>query len=335
MKISIIIPVYNKQRYLNTLLLQLQGQTFCDYECLLIDDGSTDGSGAICDGFAARDNRFHVFHIPNGGVSHARNVGLDHAAGEYITFIDGDDEIHPEYLENLYRCMESSGADLVIGGFEKFWDNCDERRAFCHPAGAGCYALEDLLPDFANIQRTTGFYGYCWAKLFPAAVVEDIRFDESIRLAEDFDFYLKVYPLIKTVFLDDKPYYLYRQEAENSSVQVRDDQIDYVAQLKINLCYRWFLQDMGSFLGKNKKIVEELITNYLYFSLFYCSNQQIDTRFQELAAICSEHQLYPQGKTFMQKLLLGSLRYRSETGAKIVLGVYRGMRGIRNIWKGA
>ena len=79
MKISVIIPVYNKIHYLSGLLEQLRAQTFTDFECLLIDDGSTDGSGAFCDEFAAKDTRLRVFHIPNGGVSHARNVGLDHA----------------------------------------------------------------------------------------------------------------------------------------------------------------------------------------------------------------------------------------------------------------
>jgi len=334
MKISVIIPVYNKQRYLKALLHQIQTQTFTDYECLLIDDGSTDASGAICDRFAAQDYRFRVFHIPNGGVSHARNVGLDHAAGEFITFIDGDDEIHPEYLENLYRCMERSGADLVIGSFQKFRDCNDIQEIFCHPAGVGCYSLNILLPDFANVQRKTGFYGYCWAKLFPSSLIQDIRFDESIRLAEDFDFYLRIYPLIQTVYLDDKPFYRYRQEAENSSVQIRDDQIDYVTQLRINLRYRVFLYAIGAYSGDNREIVDKHTNNYLYFSLFHCPYEMLDARFDELVGICREQRISPKGDTLMQKVLMHNLRHGAKQNTKFFLRVYRTLRTIRNALKG-
>ena len=97
MKISIIIPVYNKQRYLNTVLRQLRDQSFRDYECILVDDGSADASGAICDEAVAVDSRFRVIHLVNGGVSRARNTGISMARGEYVTFIDADDELHPMF----------------------------------------------------------------------------------------------------------------------------------------------------------------------------------------------------------------------------------------------
>lgn len=334
MKISIIIPVYNKLCYLNKLFDQLRAQTFQDYECLLIDDGSTDGSAVLCDHFTAEDNRFRVFHIPNGGVSRARNVGLENEVGEYITFIDADDELHPEYLLNLYNCIKKSGADLIISGYVKIWDRQKDRKAFFHPAGVGMFKLKELLPTFANVQRSSGIYGCCCAKLFPASLVKDIRFDEEIRLAEDFDFYLRLYPRISSLYLDDKSYYYYRQEAENSSVLVLDNQIDYIAQLKINLRYREFLKIEGEFTGENRTIVETLLNNYLYFSLFYCSIDGLSRRFDLLMNICQKEGLDPKGSGLMQKLLLGCLERGWKSGGKVLLTCYRMLRSVRNlIWE--
>lgn len=336
MKISIIIPVYNKQRYLHTLLHQIQEQTFRDFECLLIDDGSTDNSGSICDEFACQDPRFRVFHIPNGGVSHARNVGLDHAAGEYITFIDGDDEVTKHYLKNLHDCIADRSADLVISGFTKFWDDQEDTTLFVHPDSPHLCSLAKLLPGFARVQRSTGFYGYCWAKIFPARLVSGIRFDETLRLAEDFDFYLRLYPLVKTVFLDDKANYRYRQEAENSSVLTPDDQIDYTAQLKINLRYRDFLISQNAYSEENKQLIDSAIHNYLYFSLFYCPLSRLRSRFSELSEVCRGYSLRPCGRTVLQKLLLGCLRYNLLFGVRFFLGSYRLLRKVRNtIRKGA
>lgn len=334
MKISIIIPVYNKQRYLNTLISQLRAQSFRDFECILVDDGSSDSSGAICDAAVASDIRFRAVHLTNGGVSRARNTGISLAQGEYITFIDADDELHPDFLENLYRCMESTHADLVIGGYEKFWDDMPERKQFAHPAGVGLFQKSQLMSDFARVQRTTGIYGYCWAKLIPAALLQDVRFDEHLRLAEDLDFYLRLYPKINTLCLDEKPLYLYRQEAENSSVLVRDDQIDYLSQLKINLRYREFLTGENAFNSENKRILERNINNYLYFCLFYCPTESLPERFAVLTDICRQYGLIPCGQGALQRLILGCLRKGWKMGVCFVLGGYRSLRNVRNFIRG-
>ena len=91
--ITIIIPIYNKIHYVKNILTDVQNQSFTGFECILVDDGSTDGSEVICDQFVEADRRFRVLHIPNGGVSHARNTGIDQAQGTYITFLDADDRI--------------------------------------------------------------------------------------------------------------------------------------------------------------------------------------------------------------------------------------------------
>lgn len=269
MKISVIIPVYNKIRYISTVLQQVREQSFRDYECLLIDDGSTDGSGEVCDTFSAKDARFRVFHIPNGGVSHARNVGLDAARGEYITFIDADDEIDPDYLNHLMSCMESCGADLVISGGEKFWDDKEETVLIKHPVLKGLVELSDCLESFAQVQKDTGLYGFCCAKLFKRTFCADTRFDEAIRLAEDLEFYIKLYGKARKVYFDDACLYRYRQEAENSSMLTEDSNIDYYTQLCIQIGIAKFLENNNALTEENERIMTRRLYDYVFFCIFH------------------------------------------------------------------
>ena len=120
-QISVIVPVYKVEKYLHECVDSILAQTFRDFELILVDDGSPDNCGAICDEFAAKDPRFRVFHIPNGGVSHARNVGLDAARGEYITFIDSDDLVDCRYLEILEKAVKN-GVDVAVCRHREFAD---------------------------------------------------------------------------------------------------------------------------------------------------------------------------------------------------------------------
>ena len=117
--ISIIIPVYNVSQYLDECLKSVSAQTYTDWECILIDDGSTDNSGDICDRWCVKDPRFRVIHQANAGVSAARNKGIDLAQGDYITFIDSDDWVDDDYLDLLHASLHTSHADLCIVGLEQ------------------------------------------------------------------------------------------------------------------------------------------------------------------------------------------------------------------------
>ena len=112
-KISVIVPVYNTEKYLHHCIDSILSQTFTDFELLLIDDGSKDSSGAICDEYAAKDNRVRVFHKENGGVSSARNLGLDNATGEWIAFVDADDYLAPSYLYDFVQNLSNDVKLLV------------------------------------------------------------------------------------------------------------------------------------------------------------------------------------------------------------------------------
>ena len=159
--ISIVIPVYNKEKYMDDLFQCLLSQTFEEFECILIDDGSTDASGEICDKVACIDKRFEVIHIPNSGVSHARNVGIDASCGEYITFIDADDRIPNNYLENLYETIIESGVDLSICTITKIWHSGKKKKI--QLPGSGTFDISELLLNFADYQKKNR---YLWILLW-------------------------------------------------------------------------------------------------------------------------------------------------------------------------
>ena len=114
--ISVICPVYNAEKYLARAVKSVLAQSFEDFELILVDDGSTDNSGELCDAFAAEDKRVRVIHQANGGVSRARNAGIDSARGEYIAFIDSDDYVFPYWLSDLYEAIAAEGADISRAG---------------------------------------------------------------------------------------------------------------------------------------------------------------------------------------------------------------------------
>lgn len=317
-KISVIIPVYNKAKYLTTILTEVKNQRFTDFECIIIDDGSTDDSSLISDKFAKSDTRFKVIHIVNSGVSHARNVGIKSAKGEYITFIDADDQIHMNYLKNLFDCISCNNVDIVISSYKKFWDNDKKTEIIKYPL-SGLKYVDQILQDFAYIQKKTGIFGCCVAKIFSSKLVSDIEFDESIKLAEDFDFYLKIYDSIQTIYFDEHPYYYYRQEAINSTSLICDSDIDYFSQLKINLRYRNFLQNKGAYKEENRKIVDDNLSNYLYLTINYSPMKSFNKVFNDLICIQKNENISLENARGFKNIILFLLGHRLLFLTKIII----------------
>ena len=116
--ISLIIPVYKVEKYLDSCMQTVVAQSYRNLEILLVDDGSPDNSGAMCDAWAQKDARIRVIHKPNGGLSSARNAGLDEATGEYVMFLDSDDTLHPDICSHLYDCLSKHNAQIgdLLGG---------------------------------------------------------------------------------------------------------------------------------------------------------------------------------------------------------------------------
>ena len=119
--ISVVVPVYQAEAYLEETLRCILGQTYTDFELLLVDDGASDRSPEICDTYAAKDTRVRVFHRTNAGASEARNFGIREARGKYLAFVDADDLVDADFLEQLIACFEEPEVDLALCGFDKFY----------------------------------------------------------------------------------------------------------------------------------------------------------------------------------------------------------------------
>lgn len=203
--ISVIVPVYNVEPYLRRCVDSILAQTFSDLEILLVDDGSTDGSPAICDEYTGKDSRVKAFHKPNGGLSSARNLGLDAAAGQYIAFVDSDDYIDRTMYEQLLLALRQAGADISIGGFQKV----DGQDAFIGEPGSvapskltGMQALEKLYtPDYV-------YYTIACNKLFKKELFSVYRFPEG-KLFEDGYAAFRYYYASSTVVCLPGTYYYY------------------------------------------------------------------------------------------------------------------------------
>ncbi len=208
--VSIIVPVYNVEKYIRRCLDSIVAQTFTDWECILVDDGTPDNSGKICDEYAANDSRFVVIHKENGGVSSARNAGLDVANGEWITFVDADDWIEPETYEVAYKTAIEKDVDLVQWNSWSVDEN-GNKKVF-NDAGKlkeGFFRLEDCC---------TYFHGSMWNKIVSAKLFcsTPIRFDEDIVHCEDRIVAFKCYAKAKLCYQIADFFYNYFQRSDSA-----------------------------------------------------------------------------------------------------------------------
>lgn len=185
--ISIIVPVYNVEKYLSECLESIQKQSIFDWECILIDDGSKDKSGEICDHWAEKDDRFKIIHQKNKGVSNARNNGINLAQGEFICFIDSDDWIEFNYLENLLSAIEKN-ADLAVSGINLCFDNRIVGKKTPSKDSIISLDIKDI-EDFTNLNSQHLLFGPC-AKLFRSSILKEhkIQFPIDCAYGEDLQF---------------------------------------------------------------------------------------------------------------------------------------------------
>lgn len=219
-KISVIVPVYNVEQYLPRCIDSILAQTFTDFELLLIDDGSKDKSGAICDAYARKDPRIRVFHKPNGGVSSARNMGLDNAKGEWIAFVDSDDWVNEDFLANFVEI--DSGEDLLSQGFcSPNWHNEAEGKIVSSPTRI---VTENQIFDYLLDSFKSEQLGYVWCKAFKKDIIRDkhIRFNLDYHLREDLAFVCQYCSYIISISNTEKAAYMYRYTQQNKSFKNQD-----------------------------------------------------------------------------------------------------------------
>lgn len=238
--ISVILPVYNVSRFLRPCLDSLMAQTYPHFEVLLVNDGSTDDSGTICEEYAARDSRFRVYHKENGGVSSARNLGIQLAQGTYIAFVDSDDLIMSDYLEVLLRSMEENNADIVCCNYTVI----DEAGAPItgHSRGAGGVApnvktarvVDSFDTIIADIHQCSEYYHtHVSAAMLRTQPIKELRFSHQLRHYEDGNFLFEVFIQTRpNVVLTDYAGYLCRirlssvtRAVTNFALRPREDRL--------------------------------------------------------------------------------------------------------------
>ena len=218
-KITIIVPVYNVEHYLDKCLDSLISQTYKNLEIIVINDGSTDNSGAICQEYARKDNRIIYIKKENGGQSEARNMGLDRMTGSYVTFVDSDDWVEPDYVEVLYNKLIEYQADIAVGNYYSY--NEQEGIFYFHIFGDSYYEkVYDNVSIFENLYESQEMKSFSlisvWGKLYRVDLVKHLRFDIG-KLGEDGYLNQKIYLLAeKTIYLN-KGLYAYRQREGSSS----------------------------------------------------------------------------------------------------------------------
>lgn len=229
-KISVIMPVYNSEEFLRMAVDSILNQTFEDFELILVDDGSKDNSGAICEEYAQKDARVQVIHQENGGICAARNTGMKAAAGEYLAFIDNDDEYLPNLLEENYALAKEYNADVVKYGYqveETFTDGFVDNRK--QVAKQFTFITSESLAEYYIASKDSGAFNMIWNGIYRHSFLLEnkISFNEQCKFGyEDWIFNSLLYPQISSMILNPSVEYVhYQRDGFSTSKKYHDNQL--------------------------------------------------------------------------------------------------------------
>lgn len=254
--VSIIVPIYNKAQYLDQCILSILGQSCQSLQLLLIDDGSTDGCPEICRRYASMDSRVQVLSEPNRGVSAARNLGLDHAKGRYVAFVDSDDWIGTDYAKHLTDGMKNGECQMAVCNYyEYYWQENGrmEPKDYCK----GQRTLKQYLLDMAK-KPIHNYYGVLWNRCFERRIIEDagLRFDMSLRYGEDTAFILNYLSHVRQVNTLPEMDYYYRYAIRSAVTKTSRDNRQHIEQAAaVYRNYKDLWCKLGWY-GRYKKLVQ-------------------------------------------------------------------------------
>ena len=258
-KVSIIVPVYNVENYLRRCVDSILNQTFSDFELILVDDGSPDNCGVVCDEYEKKDKRIKVIHKENGGLSDARNAGIDIARGEYLGFVDSDDWIHPQMFEILYNGIVENNVKMSVCGYEE----TDVQKGF-----------EDISEVKYNVKNGLDFFVeknliavVAWNKLYHKSLFEEIRYPIGKIHEDEFITYKLLYKAGNIAYCENQLYCYFINlngiTKSNKNLK-RIDQLlafeerrDYFKKNKLNLYYNWATICLLEFYGIHYKTFKE------------------------------------------------------------------------------
>lgn len=275
-KISIIMPVYNVEKYVAKTIESVLAQTFKDFEFFAIDDGSIDNSGKICDEYAKKDSRLKVIHKKNGGAPEARNVAIEKANGKYMYFIDSDDWIEPEMLEMMYNLAEENNADLVVTGFKMEYYN----------KKSGYVTYENKIKDIVYDERQfkNSAYNYLnnsilslpWNKLYLADRIknENIRFPNTKW--DDHHFNMEYLMNIGTVVMSSITMYHWYRSRKGSETMINYSDPKMFSKRKEHYMHIKKLYEHWNMENDEKSI--DAICSYYVGRLFQCIQELTDNK---------------------------------------------------------
>lgn len=263
-KISVIMPVYKVEEYVGKAIESIQAQTLKEWEFLIVDDGTPDKSGEICDAYAAKDERIHVIHKENGGAPSARNVAIDIAKGEYMYFMDSDDWAEPTMLEDMYNLAKRDNAQLVVAGFyiDTYYTDTEYRQDDFVVADA-VYPNKEAFRKNAYKLFDKNLLYTPWNKLFESRYVMENNLRFPTTFWDDFPFNVSVVRNIERVTVTSKQYYHFiRKRAESETAAYRPNMYEKREEehgWMINLYKEWNVHNAESREMIARRYVERLI----------------------------------------------------------------------------
>lgn len=274
--VSVIIPVYRTEKYLRQCIDSILSQNYKDIEVILIDDGSPDSSGMICDEYAAKHNHITVIHKKNEGLSMARNDGIARATGDYIFFLDSDDYISPSCIESLVTASANNA--LAVIGYQL--DIETEGRIYTPSQAYGGYgSINDFYQDFSNLFATK--YNFAWGKLYKSDIIKrnNLHFIQGLSLSEDVIFNQAYYKHCKNgiVLVKDNGYF-YRQHGNETLSKSFNPKMFEWNELAYNSIRRHLIEE-NAFTSKNKRhFLSNVLGNYLYSFRLLALNASLTTQ---------------------------------------------------------
>lgn len=316
--LSVIIPVYNVESYLVRCVDSILGQTYPHLEVILVNDGSKDGSGSICDSYAQKDSRVRVIHKENGGLSSARNAGMDIATGEYITFVDSDDWIETDAYEHFLGLMEQYQVKLVCGG------NYDVDEKTGEKTLGVCPEKEELITAQEMVRRMFLWQGCDSSvcdKIFHRELLETFRFPEG-KVCEDVAVTYKIILSTDRAVLSERPFYNYLHRAGSITMAAISENTFHFSQHTAEI-YAYICANYPEIVNEARYLrVRSLVHNML--SLDVAGGNVRKTYFRQYSD--SRKQLAEHFFFILKSPLFG--RQERLTDILLILGIYRYLRVI-------
>ena len=266
--VSIIVPVYNSEKYLNKCIKSILIQTYKNIELILINDGSIDNSGYLCDAYTNIDHRVKVMHVKNSGVSAARNKGIEAAVGKFIEFVDSDDYIEQNMIETLVNEINKN-VDIVLCGYKRLYKDSNGTIAVNNSSLYKEVAItkKRFLHGIGNLFVNL-YINYLWNKLYVTDIIKkfDIKFDDSINWGEDLMFNLEYMGYCSNITIIDKHLYNYINYNDDSITSKFNGEL-FNNQQTMYKAVRKFLSSNYEYSGKNKELIETRFTNAIIMCL--------------------------------------------------------------------